>query len=258
MIGTADHVRNCRRISPPSKSGNPRSRMTRSVGSSAVARIASAALGASRTSKPSSSKPVRNRLRSGTSSSTTSTLDLDLLGDCMEDLRCRQTQCHLRALSLAATCRLQRAAVRLDEGLGDPQSDSGAAHAGEVAGTAEKPAPELFSLLLGQSGAVVLHRNRYMLRLGVCRDLDGRAGFGIFCRIVQNLADCLLDQNGIDLQKRKIAGEREFDAVRSKPRSFALDGGVDHVDRIGRLQARPDVPGADPCRIEQLLNLAIE
>ena len=51
-----------------------------------VERIASTALAASRTSKPSSSKPVRNRLRSGTSSSTTRTRDLGLLAGCMQDL----------------------------------------------------------------------------------------------------------------------------------------------------------------------------
>src|SRR5262245_15434902 len=161
MSGTLDHARRRSSTSPPSMSGRPRSRITRSGGLSVAQRSASPPVSASCTAKPSSSRPARRKRRICTSSSTTRTTGLtSVIGSYLGLVRGRgerQMDRHRAALIDAGAQRLDLAAVGGDERLGDPQTETGAGCRGSVTSAAEGPLAELRLLLGGEPDAVVVH-----------------------------------------------------------------------------------------------------
>src|SRR5262245_5878736 len=153
ISGTLDQARRRSSTSPPSMSGRPRSRMTRSGGLSVAQRNASAPVSASCTAKPSSSSPARRKRRIWASSSTTSTMGLaSVIGSDLGLARRGgewQVDRDGAALIGARARHLDLAAVGADERLGDPQAQPRAGSGGGVARAAEEALAKLRLLLAG-------------------------------------------------------------------------------------------------------------
>src|SRR5262249_26470801 len=200
MSGTLDQARRRSSTSAPSMSGNPRSRITRSGGLSVAQRSASAPVSASCTVKPSSSSPARRKRRICTSSSTTRTTGFSVIGTDLGLARCyRKMDRHRAALVHARAHRLELAAVRADEGLGDPQAETRARGGRGVAGAAEEALAEPRALLRRQADAAVLDRQHHVAAVALGGNGDRRAGGRILGGVVDYLHEGLLDQDRIDI-----------------------------------------------------------
>src|SRR5262245_10875860 len=144
MTGTLDQDRNRSTMDAPSRSGRPRSRITRSGGCNVADRMPSSAFAASRTAKPSNSKAARRNWRIWSSSSMTRTADLLIVAHC-EAVRlrvgCGQVDRDEGAAIGALAESLDLAAVRGHEGLGDPQSEAGPGHVRSRPFAAEEALP---------------------------------------------------------------------------------------------------------------------
>src|SRR5262249_57635085 len=98
-----------------------------------------------------------------------------------------------RPLVLAQAARLDCAAVRGDECVGDPESQTGAGCRLDMAAPAEKSFAQMRAVLRRQAGTLVADREREHAILLPSANADGRAGWRIFGRVRQDLAERLLD-----------------------------------------------------------------
>src|SRR3569623_879933 len=192
MIGTFVQKRMRSTTSDPSMSGRPRSTMTMSIGRKVAARIASAPLAASCTTKPLSSKPVRRKRRICTSSSTIRTMgeaSFICVAFHLRDgsLRNREFDRQRGAETGPAADRAQFAAVRRDEGAGDPQAESGAADRREMAFAAHETVEDRGLFHVGEAGAFVAHGDQQALIMRARRDGAARSVLRILHRIVEDL-----------------------------------------------------------------------
>src|SRR5262249_10682564 len=260
ISGTVDHERRRSSTSPPSMSGRPRSRMTRSGCCSVTLLRASAPVSASCTTKPSSSSPARRKRRICTSSSTTRTT-----GGCCSVIRgglrlfgvriIRQENRYCCALIGALAGCLQPATIGTHESLGDPEAEAGARGGGGEAIATEEPFTKLRHLVRREAGAAVVHREHHVVTVPLGADFDRGAARRIFGGVVDDLHEGLLDQHRVDIDERQVGVHVECHFVLGQPPLPALERRVDDVGRLDPFELRLDLVAADPSRVQKILDV---
>src|SRR5262249_4740383 len=153
-----------------------------------------AAFSASRTAKPSISKPARMNRRMCGSSSMTRTAAWDLV---MVEVRSllngglvgAHANRNRRAEPESLGLRLQGAAVGGDKAVRNPQTKPRARNQIAMALAAERRLPDPGRLGVGQPAAAVAHREHDLLMLEPRRDADQRSRGRIFCGVLDQLSD---------------------------------------------------------------------
>src|SRR6185369_17494477 len=93
----------------------------------------------------------------------------------------------------------------------------------DVALATVKSLGKLGFLFGGQADTIILHRNQQFSVLDEGRDLDGRWRKREFCGVGDDLAQRLLDQDGVDVHEREIAAEAQRYAAIGKTAPHAFD-----------------------------------
>jgi hypothetical protein len=101
-------------------------------------------------------------------------------------------------------------------------------------------------------------REHHVAAVALGRQRDRGAHGRIFGRIVDDLHECLLDQDGIDIDERQVRVHVERDIVTGEPPPAPLECGIDDVLGLDPLLPRPDLLAADAGRIEQVLDVVVE
>src|SRR6185437_5162145 len=250
MIETLDHERTRSTTSAPSMSGRPRSMMTRSIGCSVAARIASAPLPASCTTNPLSSNPVRRKRRIWTSSSTTRTIGEGSLICVTFHLRSgylpyRQFDRYGGSEICARADCVHFSAIGADEGVGDPKSQSGAVCCGGMTFAAHEAVPHLGPFARREPGALIADRYGHVAVHRARGNPDLRFAVRIFRGIVEYLHQRLLHQHRVDMHQRQVARNVEHDAAAAGTPAAALDCGMNDVGGVRPFGVRIESVAAD-------------
>ena len=124
--------------------------------------------------------------------------------------------------------------------------------------TTRETIPDFFRFGDSQPGTLIGDSDVQPAILRARRDLDPRAGFGIFHSIVEYLNQCLLHQYGIDVDQRQIGRHIEGEAVIREAMATPLHSRVDDVGGVRPLDVRFDAIAADAGCIQQILDVVVE
>ena len=155
-----------------------------------------------------------------------------------------------------SACNVPPLAETKVEAIHKPKPDP--APASRLTLPAEARFAQLFFLIRCKPASLIAHRENHVVILTTARDRDRGSSRRILRRVLQYLADGLLDQNGIHMDQRDVGLKVEGDPVRREPARFLLHGCVDDIGRVGPGQLWPNSLGADTGRVEQVPNLAVK
>ncbi len=114
------------------------------------------------------------------------------------------------------------------------------------------------AVLRRQAGALVAHREREHVALLPSANPDARARRRIFDGVGQDLAQGLLDQDGVDLNERHPVRQLDVDRTRPAGSATALQRRIDHIGHLGPFELRVQRFAADAGGVEQVLDFVVE
>jgi hypothetical protein len=120
----------------------------------------------------------------------------------------------------------EAAAVGGHEGTGNPQAETRPRRANGMTARAEGSFSQLVDLARRQPAALILYRKDHLILLATAADFDFAALWGIFCCVLQKLAERLFDKNGIHTHQPNVPRESMLTQWEASRRSFCLSAAL--------------------------------
>ena len=257
-MGTADQPRRSRTTSTPSRSGRPRSRMTRSGLRVPASIRPRSPVAASTTWQPSASSAVRTKRRICGSSSMTTTVGEAARGVSIRPppgttgrLARRQGDDEAGA-ALGAVLRPDRPLVRLDDGAHDGQAQADARPPADSSWPRVNFSNRLSSLPGGSPGplsATVMVTRSPSCRAAISMRLPCRR---VLRGVLQQVAEHPLHQHGVEFQQRQVRRQVDVHLVPRQRAGQGLQGGAHHFLQRLPFPLEPDMALLQARHVEQV------
>jgi len=124
--------------------------------------------------------------------------------------------------------------------------------------SAEERIEDAIDMLGLNAGPCIADVEMHLASFGRSGDADCRARRRVLGRVVQQLCDRMLQQEGIDTDHREIGGQIRLDHVRCELLLRSSERGLDHVGDLVQLEAGRDLPGPDAGEVEDVADEGVE